>query len=45
MALATPPSVASSLPSRAQQLLYGIYPPFIGYVDGRDPCRLLDAAP
>jgi ectoine hydroxylase-related dioxygenase (phytanoyl-CoA dioxygenase family) len=45
MALATPPSVASSLPSRAQQLLYGIYPPFIGYLDGRDPCRLLDAAP
>jgi ectoine hydroxylase-related dioxygenase (phytanoyl-CoA dioxygenase family) len=45
MALATPPSVASSLPSRAQQLLYGIYPPFIGYVDGRDPRRLFDAAP
>jgi len=44
MALATPPSVASSLPPRAQQLLYGIYPPFIGYVDGRDPRRLLDTA-
>jgi ectoine hydroxylase-related dioxygenase (phytanoyl-CoA dioxygenase family) len=43
MALATPPSIASSLPSRAQQLLYGIYPPFIGYVDGRDPRRLFDA--
>ncbi len=45
MALATPLSVARSLPSRAQQLLYGIYPPFIGYADGRDPRRLLDAAP
>jgi ectoine hydroxylase-related dioxygenase (phytanoyl-CoA dioxygenase family) len=45
MALATPPDVASSLPSSAQQLLYGIYPPFIGYVDGRDPSRLIDAAP
>jgi ectoine hydroxylase-related dioxygenase (phytanoyl-CoA dioxygenase family) len=45
MALATPPSAASLLPSRAQQLLYGIYPPFIGYVDGRDPSRLNDAAP
>jgi ectoine hydroxylase-related dioxygenase (phytanoyl-CoA dioxygenase family) len=43
MALAVPPSVASSLPSRAQDLLYGIYPPFIGYVDGRDPRRLFDA--
>jgi ectoine hydroxylase-related dioxygenase (phytanoyl-CoA dioxygenase family) len=45
MALAIPPSRASSLPSRAQQLLYGIYPPFIGYVDGRDPSRLLKRAP
>jgi len=45
MALATPPSVASSLPPSVQQLLYGIYPPFIGYVDGRDPRRLLDSAP
>jgi ectoine hydroxylase-related dioxygenase (phytanoyl-CoA dioxygenase family) len=43
MALATPPNVASSLPSRAQDLLYGIYPPFIGYVDGRDPRRPREA--
>jgi ectoine hydroxylase-related dioxygenase (phytanoyl-CoA dioxygenase family) len=45
MALAIPPPVASSLPASAQQLLYGIYPPFIGYVDGRDPRHLLEAAP
>ncbi len=44
MALAIPPRIASSLPSRAQDLLYGIYPPFIGYVDGRDPRRLLDVS-
>lgn len=43
MALAIPPTTAASLPSRAQDLLYGIYPPFIGYVDGRDPRRLFDA--
>ncbi|HEY1740080.1 MAG TPA: phytanoyl-CoA dioxygenase family protein [Acidimicrobiia bacterium] len=42
MALAVPPSVAASLPSRVQDLLYGISAPFIGYVDGRDPRRLFD---
>jgi ectoine hydroxylase-related dioxygenase (phytanoyl-CoA dioxygenase family) len=42
MALAIPSRIASSLPPRAQDLLYGIYPPFIGYVDGRDPRRVLD---
>ncbi len=43
--LAVPPSQASSLPSRLQELLgYNIYPPFIGYVDGRHPAKLLTEA-
>jgi ectoine hydroxylase-related dioxygenase (phytanoyl-CoA dioxygenase family) len=42
MALAVPPAVASTFSRRVQELLgYGIYPPFIGYVDGRSPQRLL----
>jgi ectoine hydroxylase-related dioxygenase (phytanoyl-CoA dioxygenase family) len=42
MSLAVPPPVASSLSPRVQALLgYSIHPPFIGYVDGRDPRRLL----
>ncbi|HEY3834539.1 MAG TPA: phytanoyl-CoA dioxygenase family protein [Acidimicrobiia bacterium] len=45
MALAVPPNVAATLPSRVQDLLYGIYAPFIGYVDGRDPRRLFETAP
>jgi hypothetical protein len=37
-----PPSVASALSPLVQSLLgYSIHPPFIGYVDGRDPRRLL----
>jgi ectoine hydroxylase-related dioxygenase (phytanoyl-CoA dioxygenase family) len=45
MALAIPPPVAATLPRRVQELLgYSIYPPFIGYVDGVDPRRLLDTA-
>ena len=44
MALAVPPSTASRFSPRVQALLgYSIYPPFIGYVDGRDPGRLLRA--
>jgi ectoine hydroxylase-related dioxygenase (phytanoyl-CoA dioxygenase family) len=40
--LAVPPAVARTLPERLQELLgYNIYPPFIGYVDGRHPRRLL----
>jgi len=40
--LAVPPEVARTLPERLQELLgYNIYPPFIGYVDGRHPRRLL----
>ncbi len=43
--LAVPPSEAASLPHRLQELLgYNIYPPFIGYVDGRHPAKLLAEA-
>ena len=43
--LAVPPDAARSLPPRLQELLgYNIYPPFIGYVDGRHPRKLLDDA-
>ena len=42
MALAVPPALASAFSPRVQALLgYSIDPPFIGYVDGRDPRRLL----
>lgn len=44
MALAVPPSVAKTLPPRAQELIgYSIHPPFMGYVDGRHPKRLLES--
>jgi hypothetical protein len=34
--------VAATLPERLQELLgYNIYPPFLGYVDGRHPRRAL----
>lgn len=37
-----PPEVVATLPERLQELLgYGIYPPFVGYVDGRHPKRFL----
>jgi ectoine hydroxylase-related dioxygenase (phytanoyl-CoA dioxygenase family) len=40
--LAVPPALARELPPRLQALLgYDIYPPFVGYVDGRHPRRLL----
>jgi ectoine hydroxylase-related dioxygenase (phytanoyl-CoA dioxygenase family) len=43
--LAVPPDVARTLPDRLQELLgYNVYPPFLGYVDGRHPRRVLDAA-
>lgn len=43
MSLAVPPAVAKTLPARAQELLgYSIRPPFMGYVDGRHPKRLLE---
>jgi ectoine hydroxylase-related dioxygenase (phytanoyl-CoA dioxygenase family) len=40
--VAVPPDVARSLPERLQELLgYNVYPPFLGYVDGRHPGRIL----
>lgn len=43
MSLAVPPAIARGLPPRAQELLgYSIRPPFMGYVDGRHPKRLLE---
>lgn len=43
MTLAVPPAIARTLPERAQALLgYSIRPPFMGYVDGRHPKRLLE---
>lgn len=45
MVLAVPPAIAAGLPERAQQLLgYGIHPPFMGYVDGMHPSRVLSEA-
>jgi ectoine hydroxylase-related dioxygenase (phytanoyl-CoA dioxygenase family) len=42
MTLAVPPPAASAFSPLVQALLgYSIHPPFIGYVDGRDPRRLL----
>ncbi|HYE47923.1 MAG TPA: phytanoyl-CoA dioxygenase family protein [Caulobacter sp.] len=44
MTLAVPPAVAATLPERARELLgYSIHPPFMGYVDGAHPRRLLPA--
>ena len=41
--LAVPPDVVRTLPTRLQELLgYGIHPPFVGYVDGRHPRRVLE---
>ena len=40
--LGVPPAVVATLPVRLQELLgYDIYPPFLGYVDGRHPRRTL----
>jgi ectoine hydroxylase-related dioxygenase (phytanoyl-CoA dioxygenase family) len=44
MCLAVPPDVAENLPERARELIgYSIHPPFMGYVDGVHPKRLLQA--
>lgn len=38
------PEVVATLPERLQELLgYNIFPPFVGYVDGRHPRRFLPA--
>jgi ectoine hydroxylase-related dioxygenase (phytanoyl-CoA dioxygenase family) len=43
--LAVPRSVVRQLPERLQELLgYNIYPPFVGYVDGTHPRRVLRAS-
>ena len=40
--LVVPPDVVRTLPRRLRELLgYNIYPPFVGYVDGRHPDRAL----
>ena len=40
--LVVPPTLAATLPVRLQELLgYNVHPPFIGYVDGRHPAKLL----
>jgi ectoine hydroxylase-related dioxygenase (phytanoyl-CoA dioxygenase family) len=40
--IGVPPEVVAGLPERLQELLgYNIYPPFVGYVDGRHPRRFL----
>lgn len=45
MLLAVPPAIAVTLPERARQLIgYSIHPPFMGYVDGMHPDRVLSAA-
>lgn len=44
--LAVPSETVATLPVRLQELLgYDIRPPFVGYVDGRHPRRLLAAVP
>src|SRR5260221_9330180 len=44
--LAVPRAVVRTLPERLQELLgYNIRPPFIGYVDGRHPKKVLERAP
>jgi ectoine hydroxylase-related dioxygenase (phytanoyl-CoA dioxygenase family) len=43
--LVVPPAAAAGLAPRLQELLgYNIHPPFIGYVDGRHPRKLIDEA-
>src|SRR6476661_10731860 len=42
MALAVPADIAAKLPERARELIgYSIHPPFMGYVDGVHPKKLL----
>jgi ectoine hydroxylase-related dioxygenase (phytanoyl-CoA dioxygenase family) len=44
--LAVPRETAAALPQRLQELLgYNVHPPFIGYVDGRHPRRVLGSQP
>jgi hypothetical protein len=44
--LAVTPELARTLPKRLRELLgYNVYPPFLGYVDGRHPDRMLEPDP
>jgi hypothetical protein len=44
--LAVPRDIARNLPDRLQELLgYNIFPPFLGYVDGAHPRKVLSAPP
>jgi hypothetical protein len=44
--LAVPPEQARTLDPRLRELLgYNVYPPFLGYVDGRHPERILESDP
>jgi hypothetical protein len=40
---ATSPKAADASPVHGELLGYNIYPPFVGYVDGRHPRRVLSA--
>ncbi len=41
--LAVPREIVATLPERLQELLgYNIFPPFLGYVDGRNPRRYIN---
>jgi ectoine hydroxylase-related dioxygenase (phytanoyl-CoA dioxygenase family) len=43
--LAVPRDTVAALPQRLQELLgYNIYPPFVGYVDGRHPRRTITSS-
>ncbi|WP_255523321.1 hypothetical protein [Blastococcus sp. TML/M2B] len=40
-----PREIARELPERLQELLgYNVHPPFLGYVDGRHPRRVLSSS-
>ena len=42
LGLTYPPELARGLPARLQELVgYNLYPPFLGYVDGKHPAELL----
>lgn len=46
MAMTMTPEQAAALPERARELIgYSIHPPFMGYVDGMHPKRVLDKTP
>ena len=43
--LGVPKEIIRELPERLQELLgYGVYPPFLGNVDGRNPRKYLEDA-